>query len=714
MDPDETTLNQDAIDKKPKSSTPVLRMAAKDTAAADVFHNHRHLVDWVLENGGYLHPHARIAFSSRNGYHAVVADGQSLVSGTRVASCPMPVSLSVLNAFDVAPFSNHGTHFPMPFLRNQSETPESLQAFFLMEQLILGEKSWWAPYIATLPTVEDITVLQFEEEADVMWLEGTNLKGGVSTQDAKWRDMYLRGSALLRKLGWVSALNGSYTWPRFRWAATIFGSRSFTSQVLDATLPADLATIHGATIQRRQQPHDLVKLFGDRFAVLLPLLDLLNHRPAAQVEWQAHYHFVGLQILETYESGQELCNNYGPRDNEALLLAYGFTIENNPFDHLVVSIKAPPGSLLDVARRTWKQDVRSDIERRCFIFNHKHPESTSALALESSLFSFDLLDSISILCANDRETQSMMMRNQSLMSYCLADKAHFDDRRIILATLSQLLRECIARAERLRNTDPRRTIPGLEPANSKQYNAKVYRDSQLEIVETAVALCNFVLKTAISGATDAEQMFTGTQDQVSSSALENLKLLNEKHVRLTRPLELLSLDCLIEMIPNSECVRKCLANLSQQLHSNADSNGPTEVSRSANFIKSRLAVTLSALYSEYAHGVKLPHRVTEWVKQLVTWYPPDNESWAYVPPPGPWTPEEEPPAELMDLLAARAALSPMMAVESNVKRWLRPERICWGWNVMEEEKVTVPAYLAEADSSEPRDGSSLFIYWQRY
>ncbi|OAP58176.1 hypothetical protein AYL99_07266 [Fonsecaea erecta] len=704
MEPDETTVSQDVIDERTQTSTPPLRMGMGDIATAeDVFRNHRRLVDWVLENDGYLHPHAQIAFSSRKGYHGVVADGQSLVSGTRVASCPMPITLSVLNAFDIAPFSNHGTSFPTPFLYNLSTNPEPLQAFFLMEQLILGDKSWWAPYIATLPSVEDVTAMQFEEEADLIWLEGTNLKSGLSTQAAKWKGMYLRGSTHLRELGWPSALNGSYTWPRFRWAATVFGSRSFTSQVLDATLPADLATIH-----RRQHPYDLVKLFGDHFGVLLPLLDLLNHKPAAQVEWQAHYHFVGLQILEPYESGQELYNNYGPRDNEGLLLAYGFTIQHNPFDHFVVSIKPPPDSPLDVARRTWKQDIRSDPERRCFLFNHKHPESTSALSLESSLFSFDLLDSISILCANDREMQSMMTENRSLMSSCLTDEPRFQDRRIILATLSQLLRECTARAERLRNTDPRQTIHGWKAANSKQHNALIYRESQLEIVETAVALCEFVLKCAIRGTTAAEQMSTSVRDHVSSSALANLKVLSKRHVRLTRPCELLSLDDLIEMIPNPARVRKCLLNLSQQYQGNADVQGPLD------FLKGQLAVTLSALYSEYAHGVRLPHRITEWVKQLITWYPPDSDSWGYVPTPGPWAPGEEPPAGLMDLLAARAALSPTIAVESSVKRWLRPERICWGWNVMEEEKVIVPSYLCDAASKEARDDISYLIYWQLY
>ena len=522
--------------------------------------------------------------------------------------------------------------------------------------------------------------------------------------------------------------------PKFRWAATIFGSRSFTSQVLDATLPADLAHLKH---QPKNAPYNLVNLFADRFGVLLPLLDLLNHKPGAKVEWQARYNFVGLQILESYESGQEICNNYGPRDNEGLLLAYGFTIENNPFDHLVISIKAPPGSPLEVARRAWKPDFRSDPSRRCFIFDLKHPESTSAVALEASLFSFDLLDSISVLCANEREMQGMNLRSQSLMSFCLGKKPRFEDGRIILATLSQLLRECSARAKRMRNSDPARAIPAREPANIKQRNAKIYRDGQLAIVETAVALCEFVLRWAIVREVDEEKFFAFLRDRVSQLALENLRTLVRRDLpRLTHPEELLDCDALVGMVPNSDRLRECLSELEQHLitqqqmttdtSSSTDQiSNPSEQNLgpssqkldrpNARLNKIHLAVALSALYSEYSHGVKLPQRATEWIKQLVEWYPVDLTSWAFVPEPGPWAPGEEPPPDLMLLLGARAAMSPTTPVDSAIKRWLRPERICWGWNVMEEEKVSVPVGVVDSKSvDDDRAGECTLIYWQRY
>ena len=212
MEPDKTALAHIVTGALPKSSTPPLCLGAKGTATADVFHTHSVLVEWVLDNDGYFHPQAQIAFSPRKGYHAVVADGVTLEKGTRVASCPMPVTLSVLNALDISPFSSHGAVFPKPFLGSQAKTPESLQAFFLMEQLILGADSWWAPYIATLPTVEDITAMQFEEDADLMWLDGTNLKGGLSTQAAKWKEIYFQGLGQLRQMGWQNGINGSYTW----------------------------------------------------------------------------------------------------------------------------------------------------------------------------------------------------------------------------------------------------------------------------------------------------------------------------------------------------------------------------------------------------------------------------------------------------------------------------------------------------------------------
>lgn len=56
-------------------------------------------------------------------------------------------------------------------------------------------------------------------------------------------------------------------------------------------------------------------------SVLLPLIDLLNHKPLAKVEWQAGRENVGFLVLEDIAPGEEIANNYGPRNNEQCTLA---------------------------------------------------------------------------------------------------------------------------------------------------------------------------------------------------------------------------------------------------------------------------------------------------------------------------------------------------------------------------------------------------------
>jgi len=51
-------------------------------------------------------------------------------------------------------------------------------------------------------------------------------------------------------------------------------------------------------------------------SVLLPLIDLPNHRPLAKIEWRAGDKDVGLILRETIQPGEEIANNYGPRNNE--------------------------------------------------------------------------------------------------------------------------------------------------------------------------------------------------------------------------------------------------------------------------------------------------------------------------------------------------------------------------------------------------------------
>lgn len=85
----------------------------------------------------------------------------------------------------------------------------------------------------------------------------------------------------------------------YLWASTIISSRAFTAKVLASVIP---------TLQQTAE--------ADRISVLLPLIDATNHRPLAKVEWRAGTDSIGLVIMSDVGAGEEVGNNYGPRNNE--------------------------------------------------------------------------------------------------------------------------------------------------------------------------------------------------------------------------------------------------------------------------------------------------------------------------------------------------------------------------------------------------------------
>lgn len=655
------------------------------------FDKHRRLADWVVRHGGFLHPHLKIQHHPAKGFHAVVEQGEDLPAQTRIATCSMDVTLSVLNVLSIEPFENHGTRFPDPFLRRYQFSTDVLQAFFLMEQHLLGDKSWWAPYISVLPTIEDVDDLQFETEADVAWISGTNLEAAFASQRRKWKDQFEEANNLLASSSWENARNGKYNYRLYRWASSIFGSRSFTSQVMDDTAPADRARPMG----RKDPDYPLLsRLFSDRFAVLLPLLDILNHRPAALVEWQAEINHVGLQIEQGYSSGEEVCNNYGPRDNEGLLMSYGFVLEDNPFEHVLISINAHPGTPLEIAR-TWPMDDRSNDNYNCYIFDISHPIVKEAKYLERGLFSYDLLDSISVMCSNDREFQAMGMRQQTLMSIALP--TGFDDFRNVLATLAQIMLDCRARADRMQATDPSRADPPVRIQNQKQRNAQIYRQKQAGILRAAEGVCAFALLNASmdSQASDLVARMRIKFPEIYTPELDDmctrLKCLTSKN-------ELFTAARLVQLLPAPEAskVQSCLREVENSILESV----PSHIRSHEDRTKTSFSITLSALCHAHRTRTQLSRRVKTWIEELTSSYPPEDPNWSYVPSPGPYAPDEEPPAALTMLLGSVNRVS-HSADDNAVKSWLQPKMICWAWNVMEEEIVRVPIEIERFVSQLP-------------
>lgn len=79
--------------------------------------------------------------------------------------------------------------------------------------------------------------------------------------------------------------------------------------------------------------------------ILFPVVDILNHSVSVRVEWdfQPRQSFT-LKCLDgdSFQPGQELFNNYAPKQNDELLLGYGFCLEDNPIEQFALKLAFQP------------------------------------------------------------------------------------------------------------------------------------------------------------------------------------------------------------------------------------------------------------------------------------------------------------------------------------------------------------------------------------
>mmetsp|Transcript_11265 Transcript_11265/g.26757 ORF Transcript_11265/g.26757 Transcript_11265/m.26757 type:complete len:242 (+) Transcript_11265:372-1097(+) len=82
--------------------------------------------------------------------------------------------------------------------------------------------------------------------------------------------------------------------------------------------------------------------------VLAPYADLLNHSPAsnaifeAEKTWMAEGYEIVCYADRMYGQMEQVYLSYGKRSNQELLLLYGFVIDRNPFDEVVLRVAIDP------------------------------------------------------------------------------------------------------------------------------------------------------------------------------------------------------------------------------------------------------------------------------------------------------------------------------------------------------------------------------------
>jgi hypothetical protein len=169
----------------------------------------------------------------------------------------------------------------------------------------------WRAFVDALPARVGTPLQWSESELDL--LDGTNARFATrSLHIALWRMYEALMPALAVRFGEAAFPDHVFDYPHLVWAYEMFWSRCMAV------------------------PH----LHGPTLPALVPLVDLLNHDPAARVDYTtdpASRRF-GLITRVPLAAGMPVCNNYGARSNERLLLLYGFALDNNDVDDVQLRI----------------------------------------------------------------------------------------------------------------------------------------------------------------------------------------------------------------------------------------------------------------------------------------------------------------------------------------------------------------------------------------
>lgn len=222
---------------------------------------------------------------------------------------------------------------------------------FLAHERSQKETSFFAPYITALPTSKEIDSPYVWAPLKTQYLQGSNLgsslRENISQLVEEWwlvvstlpeaipkpaphfenmkffyEFKFFKDQELYEYLLKDDEANWT-SFPAYLWSTMICKSRSFPSALLK-----DSGNVKSLDLA---QP-DVV--------MLLPVVDLLNHNPQAEVTWSSSD---GSFVFETDadSTSPQLFNNYGRKGNEELLLAYGFCLENNSADSVALKIKIP-------------------------------------------------------------------------------------------------------------------------------------------------------------------------------------------------------------------------------------------------------------------------------------------------------------------------------------------------------------------------------------
>ncbi len=195
------------------------------------------------------------------------------------------------------------------------------------EKYVLGEESFYAPYMGVLPEVEEVNPTFTWKDEELDFLQGSPVVAATRSLQMKLKREY--DDLLGGEDGLIAKFpdrfpKEHFTYENWVWAFTMLFSRAIRLRNLQV---------------------------GERLA-MVPYADLINHSAFSQAfidaresgDWlfKNGAEEVILYADRGYRQMEQIYISYGQKSNAELLLLYGFALERNPYNSVDVTVSIAP------------------------------------------------------------------------------------------------------------------------------------------------------------------------------------------------------------------------------------------------------------------------------------------------------------------------------------------------------------------------------------
>ncbi|CCH45655.1 Ribosomal N-lysine methyltransferase 1 [Wickerhamomyces ciferrii] len=302
------------------------------------------LLKWGQDQGAIIDPSIQFKYTKDHGISVFVT--QDIKTPSEKPQIKIPSDMIIHNKLALDTFGES-------FISKSDNVNSSLKLLVSKLKFDNTNDSWelqqkFKPFIDLLPLGKETGSVFYWSSEELRTLGKTNLAGSL---EAKTKSLLKEWYSTVENLEHtpelqqdlklfhdfdsldhdtlVSKLLDTKSWTSFGaylWSCIIFTSRAFPNEIINSNCKPGQA-------------------------ILLPIIDLLNHDNSTNVEWSfeetGDEGFFTLLNKDPHTKGDEIFNNYGAKSNEELLLGYGFTLEDNKHDTIALRIKLPLGEILE-------------------------------------------------------------------------------------------------------------------------------------------------------------------------------------------------------------------------------------------------------------------------------------------------------------------------------------------------------------------------------